>query len=465
MALAQTALGEQERAEAALTLACEALDAAGYRSGRARAELVRAVIATRSGCPDAAERCARWAIGEFQQVEVYPTFILMAQALLEVIGKADDAVAAVADDARQSIHPIGTLRDLERRMWQRIAALAQRRPGDGYSLAASAPLALYVRARAGETPSAGFYNDNLRVDTPDGPVIVRIPLAGADEMDLRVWPEHRVLAAISPYVDQVPRVLHVEAAPPFQIHEYIRGELLDQLAPRGTAVPAFVPENVVRLFGQLATVPLAELPPPPDGWPADGNTAGFATLLSNVTASAWHRFRDEFRPIFAALGVPAEPLAPAVRGWAQLSARPFRLLHCDVHRKNIIVGAGAATFLDWELALWGDPVYDLAVHLHKMAYLDHERRAVVHGWRSALPDELTHSWETDIDIYLVHERIKSALVDTVRYAKIVAEHSATEERQRQLVTSLTGKLNAAGTIWGWHARLDTSTVAAVLGCS
>jgi aminoglycoside phosphotransferase (APT) family kinase protein/tetratricopeptide (TPR) repeat protein len=463
MALAQTTLGEHDRADAALTLACEALERAGYRSGRARAELVRAVLAARQGQTDAAERSARWAIGEFQQVEVYPTFILTGQALLELLGRSDAAVATAAASARRAIHPVGALLDLERRMWRRIATLVGHF-SDSQTLAGSAPLSLYVRARTGDAPSAGFYNDNLRLDTQDGPVIVRIPLAGADEMDLRVWPEQQVLRAIAPYVDHVPRLLHSSSAPAFQIHEYIPGELLDNVAPRGTRVPPFVLDDVVQLFGQLVTVPLAEVPPPPHGWPADGDSASFAALLSDVTAGVWDRFRDEYGPLYAALGVPPDPLAPAVRGWTHLSSRPFRLLHCDVHRKNIIVNQGGSTFLDWELALCGDPVYDLAVHLHKMSYQDDERQKVVHGWLQALPGELTDGWEPDLETYLVHERIKSALVDTVRYAKIVAERSAPEEHQQRLIASLTGKLNAAGAVWGWRTRIDAPTVARVLGC-
>lgn len=462
MALAQIGLGEPERADAALALACDALDRAAYRSGRARAELVRAVIAARQGRTDSAERCAHLAISEFQHVEVYPTFILMAQALLELIGRADQEVATVAARVRQGVNPIGTLRDVERGMWGRIGALLGH-SGEVGVPALSAPLSLYVRARTGHAPSAGFYNDNVRLATSEGPVIVRIPMAGADEMDLRIWPEHHVLQAVAPYVSHIPHVLHNSAAPAFQVHEYIPGDLLDDHSPRGIPVPSFVLGDVVALFGQLATVPLDALPSLPVGWPADADSASFASQLSALSEGVWHRFRDEYERVYAALGVPSDPFAPVLRGWTRLSARPFRLLHCDVHRKNIIINREKATFLDWELALWGDPVYDLAVHLHKMAYQDHERQVVVHGWHETLPGELTRGWDTDIQTYLVHERIKSVVVDTVRYAKIIAEGSATLDYQQRLVTSLTAKLNAAGAIWGWGAPVGESTVARVLG--
>lgn len=63
----------------------------------------------------------------------------------------------------------------------------------------------------------------------------------------------------------------------------------------------------------------------------------------------------------------ADPVAPAVEAWSSLTRRPLVFVHSDIHRKNIIRD-GASYFLDWELVLWGDPVYDLAVHFHKMDY-------------------------------------------------------------------------------------------------
>jgi aminoglycoside phosphotransferase (APT) family kinase protein len=75
--------------------------------------------------------------------------------------------------------------------------------------------------------------------------------------------------------------------------------------------------------------------------------------------------------------------------WPRLTSRPFVCVHADVHRKNMIVDEGVSTFLDWELALWGDPVYDLAVHIHKIAYLPEEHEALVSQWLAAMPADHT----------------------------------------------------------------------------
>lgn len=75
--------------------------------------------------------------------------------------------------------------------------------------------------------------------------------------------------------------------------------------------------------------------------------------------------------------------------WRALTPRPFTCVHADVHRRNMIVGNGTTTFLDWELALWGDPVYDLGVHIHKMGYLPEETDALITRWQAAMPSDHT----------------------------------------------------------------------------
>ncbi|MFB4295522.1 phosphotransferase family protein [Actinomadura sp. NTSP31] len=319
---------------------------------------------------------------------------------------------------------------------------------------------LYERARAKGDSAAGYYNDNIRIDTADGPVIVRIPIHGADMMDLRPWREDRVLAAIAPYVRDAPRLLHVSADPPFQVHEFVAGDVLNDAAPRGVPVPPHVLDDTVRLFTQLARVP--RLPDIPATWPAEKDTAAFARLLSDLTQRVYDTYSTEYADLFATLAIPADPLAPVGALWRGLTPRPFTCVHADVHRRNMIVGGGATTFLDWELALWGDPLYDLAVHIHKMGYLPAEQDAVVARWRVAMPPERTAGWQRDLDAYLAHERIKSAIVDSVRYSQIFARGGPYPYPPDQLIDTLTAKLNAARAYWRIPAPLDRRTTETAL---
>jgi len=321
---------------------------------------------------------------------------------------------------------------------------------------------LYEVALASAARMAGFYHQNMRVQTSAGPVVVRVPITAADRMDLVIWPEDGILHSLDAYVTQAPRLRGVSAEPAYLLIDWIDGDLLDERAPEGSRVPAHVIMDIGELFVQLGKVPLRQLPPLPSDWPADSETPAFARRLSDITAGVHARFSGEFDGLFKALGFPADPLEPVLERWASLSPRPFRLLHTDIHRKNMIVDAGATYFLDWELALWGDPVYDLAVHLHKMAYQPDEIEAAQAAWRAAVPAEAAVGWQTDLATYLAHERVKSAVVDTVRYAKLLAAGTESPAAEAALIDKLVAKLKAAHAVWRTGHPVDRAPVESLL---
>mgnify|MGYP001263287881 CR=1 FL=1 len=445
LAQAQLLLGRLQEAATSLEQACDALERARYRSGRARAELLRAFLLARRGLPLKAADSARQAVAELQAVEVYPTLILLAARLLEELGLPDPEVERAAGQARAVLGEA-----FDNVTAERVDQLLGLQP-----------TALYEAAVRSPEAAAGFYNQNVRV----GDLLVRVPIAGADGMDLKIWPENEVLAAIGPHLNEetcerVPRLRFASANPMYQIHEFVVGEVLDQTAPRGVRVPAHVLGDVAELFRLLAEVPLRELPALPEGWPEDGDTVAFARRLSTVTGQVYETFRHDYAIEFRELGIPVAPLSP-VR-WDTLTRRPFCLLHSDVHRKNMIITEGRTVFLDWELALWGDPVYELAVHLHKMTYFDDERDVLLDRWQRTMPLDMTQGWRRDLQTYLAHERVKSAVVDTVRYTQLVRSGDQTQEQERHLLDKLTAKLNAAGAYWGWSRPIDRDRVERVV---
>lgn len=308
------------------------------------------------------------------------------------------------------------------------------------------PLGLYQTALAAPWQAMGYYNRNVRATDRGRPVLVRIPIPGADEMDLRVLSEPDVLVAIAPYVADVPRLLHSSRKPRFQVHEYVEGEVVNAAWPRGDRLPARIVPAVVGLLGRLQRVPRAALPPIP-GWPADGDTAAFGRALSNVTEGVYERFRRRYWWALREFQVPADPLRAVRERWPSMSARPFCLVHSDIHRKNMILTAGRVVFLDWELALWGDPLYDLAVHMSKMGYLPDERDRLVDRWLRAMPAAATAGWSEDLATYLVHEQVKEALVGCIRYVRLFEQGRLTAEEQEQLVVKLTTKLAVAHVAW------------------
>ncbi|MFC8916227.1 aminoglycoside phosphotransferase family protein [Streptomyces sp. NPDC057116] len=309
------------------------------------------------------------------------------------------------------------------------------------------PVALYEEARAREGAQSGHYNRNVRVEGDSGPVVVRMRSEAAEAMDLTLWPEADVLAAVAPYVPSAPHLLHAGTGPDFQIHAFVEGRRVDDLAPDGKPLPEPVLEAVGALFVQLLRVPSGALPPVPSDWPRDGDTPAFATRLLDLVRTIRRRGDASISALYDALGVPDDPCALLQTRAAALSARPFRLLHADIHRKNMILtDQDQVVFLDWELALWGDPVYDLADHLHKTSPTAADRTAISTAWHRAAPPDCREHWLEDLDYYLAHEAVKSAIVDTVRWGRRIAT-APSQDARLALAHELTAKLTAARPHW------------------
>nr|WSX52810.1 aminoglycoside phosphotransferase family protein [Streptomyces sp. NBC_00974] len=306
---------------------------------------------------------------------------------------------------------------------------------------------MYEEARVRGEALAGHYNRNVRVQADTGPVIVRIRAQGSDAMDLTLWPEAELLEAIGPHVPSAPRLLYAGKDPEFQIHGFVAGRRVDALAPDGKPLPEAVLDGVAGFFAGLLRVPAAALPAIPADWPRDADTAGFAERLLGLVREIRLRGDGGTGRLYDELGIPGDPCA-VLRGRARsLAGRPFRLLHADIHRKNMILGDdGHIDFLDWELALWGDPVYDLADHLHKMSYTPVERRMVAEGWQRVAPEECREGWRPDLDYYLAYEAVKSAVVDAVRWGRRIAE-SQDPDARRTLSRELAQKIAAARPHW------------------
>ncbi|MET8429735.1 aminoglycoside phosphotransferase family protein [Nocardia sp. NPDC004860] len=449
LGIAHLALGDLDAAERAFADACETLDRAGYRSGRARAELFRAGVHARRGNQTAAVEAARWAVSELEAANVYPALVLLARGVLALFGWSDPAVSLAAARALTRIQAPTPGQDLDHAAQEVFAKVLGVDPDS-----------CYREAVTRTDSAAGYYNHNVRVETSSGAVNVRIPVDGADIMDLRLWPEVQVLRTIEPFVTSVPQVRWESTDPTYQLQDYIDGELLDNIAPRGQAVPPCVPRDVAQLFAELRLIPTELLPATPHQLSDDPLV--FAGQLSDVTRRVFRENYDRFRPLYRKLEVPEDPFNTIEAGWRTLESRPFRLVHADVHRKNMIIRAGRVVFLDWELALYGDPVYDVASHLHKMAYQPDEYATFLRLWAAAEPEASTGNWKADLQTYLNHERIKSVIVDSVRYAKALAEGSRTPDQEGALVANLKGKLDLAHQVWGKDVRFEPEFIESAL---
>jgi hypothetical protein len=291
-------------------------------------------------------------------------------------------------------------------------------------------VSLYRTAAEG-VPLTGYYHRNHCVRLPSGParsvalpagtiVKFRTPITEAAQLNLRIWPEGEILGAIRGRVTGSPRVL--ADRPGFTVHSFAEGRSLADLVGRDAPVGRACIDSLGGIFRELAAVPPALLPACPDGWPQDGDCAGFLRTLVEFTESEVKgRHGKDHQALFAALRVPDGAFTRLLERADPLGERPFVLLHTDIHRGNLIVGPdGGLSLIDWELALFGDPVYELASHLARMRYATWpERRAAHRAWRAALrhvhPAALA-GHRRALRVYLDFERLQSVHIDVIRLA-------------------------------------------------
>ncbi|MGH3873640.1 MAG: ATP-binding protein [Pseudonocardiaceae bacterium] len=209
IAIAQMRLGDHSAATVSFETAETYLKRARYRSGLARAEFFRGFLLARRGDLGRAVAALRWAVDEFVAAEVYPTLIVVAARALDHLGQADPHITRAAGIARAQIEPLDSITDLEERAAEHIAAMLGQA-----GVVTVMWQEMYATAAAHLEAAAGYYNNNVRVDTPTGPVNVRIPIRDADVMDLRLWPEEEILPAIAGYVRHAPPPCSMPAPSP-----------------------------------------------------------------------------------------------------------------------------------------------------------------------------------------------------------------------------------------------------------
>jgi aminoglycoside phosphotransferase (APT) family kinase protein len=262
-------------------------------------------------------------------------------------------------------------------------------------------------------------------------------------------------------VPRVPPVRRIEP-PGLVIHGFIEGQPLSDLAPAGMVVEEHYLGQVMAVFDKLARVPFETV----TGLKIrtvdkhatnmrQGNSADFLQNLIHFTREqVYEAQRPEFGYLFDQLGVPATVLGPD--SWlmseaAQLSSRPFCLLHGDLHRANFIIDpADRLWTIDWELATPGDPLYDLATHLHLMNYPADQEQEAKERWCRIMADALPGAAagiDSDLPRYLAYKVAQSVFTDVVRHAIAVRRCTSREDLSDHLqrtAKTIEGVLARAG---------------------
>lgn len=272
-------------------------------------------------------------------------------------------------------------------------------------------------AAAGETCEGPRHRDHVLPLTeplagllgraPGTPVTVRLPRPDAAPA-VRTWDgEAEILRAVHRVLPRAPECL--AAGEGYLIHSQVGGR------PPSDG-PA--PEDIAELFAALAQVRGTALPPLPAHWPRNHtDSQGFLRTLAHladrqVRRPDWRAYGG----LFTALGVPEDALTRFADRVPALTRRPYGLLHGDLSPARLAVGADGLGCTGWELASFGDPLYDLAVHLVRTRHPEPRRAAVVHAWADAVARSrpaAVAGLGKDLPRYLAFEHAQSLYTDVI----------------------------------------------------
>ncbi|MFE3740512.1 phosphotransferase [Streptomyces sp. NPDC059134] len=313
-----------------------------------------------------------------------------------------------------------------------------------------------IRRRAGELsrdgqgvtgPLNGYHHETYAFPLPATHELsarferakLRAPRPGLLWFDRRCFAsEDLLLTALQGRVDRIPEIVRVDGG--VYLQGFIEGRTLDARQVPGRGLSRRHADQLGRFFGQLVSIDPKELAErevtricAPDDWTAEGDSAAFLDRLIRFTEEQVHRDHGApYRTLFDELGVSADALVGLRKRTAELRGRPFALLHCDLHRKNLIVDRdGDLWVIDWELAMIGDPLYDLATHLHLMGYPKQEEARVEELWVTAVEEARpgsAYGWEEDLPLLLAYKRVQSVFTDVIRTALLLGSDAESNWR-------------------------------------
>jgi hypothetical protein len=232
--------------------------------------------------------------------------------------------------------------------------------------------------------------------------------------------EEDLLRALQGKVSRIPAIHDVAG---MALQGFIAGRTLKARPWGDRRIPEAVLDQIVDLFREMARITPAMLDVnrrcEPEDRPENGDCDGFLErLIVFVEDQVYKKNYPVFGRLFEDLGIGAEVFVNLRKNVSGLKERDFCLLHADLHRENLVLDpVGQLWVIDWELAMFGDPLYDLATNLYLMSYPESQEKRVRAEWFRVV-DRVRHSstqnWEKDLDRLLAFKKAQSVFTDVIR---------------------------------------------------
>ncbi|MFF3467554.1 phosphotransferase [Streptomyces sp. NPDC002619] len=296
----------------------------------------------------------------------------------------------------------------------------------------------------------GHLNSVVSVSDVGFPVVVRRKVANVCRRERGFLSEHAVLRAIeqSPVKVAAPKFLALGTSyqgEPFAIHTYEGPRNTDQ--PPSHPVNGLRPQEADRLVDQLRALTSVDY----RGLDPAAGAGDFYNWLSEQLAQLVADLPKESQRLSRLLGLPDAGRLRQILSRHTVSERAPALLHGDLNPWNLVRRDDdlLLTIIDWEMAVIGDPLYDLVRHMHLTPTRPEIRERMFRRWAERLDRQHTVDWRRDWRVYRLIEIVRSAYVDLDR---LVTGASLDAPNVRRAVDSYPMTLAAATGLLGLRVR-------------
>lgn len=241
----------------------------------------------------------------------------------------------------------------------------------------------------------------------------------------RSTPESEILKIIERSDIKAPKVLYTGEK--YSIQEYIEGDLLSEKYEDHKTIDKGVINQIIEQIYLLSDINGQELMQYTN-W---DNNKGFYEFQCANTETVLESYYNNLNKLYDGLN-----LSPSIiqnlksKSDSINNKRNMSIIHGDRHKKNAIINPNdELVFIDWELGCLGDIAYDIAFHLHQMAYTEEDEKYFLDRLNNKFKNQ--DGLSNDIELYRLFLLARSTLYH-VYWTDLVYKTGSKEEIEKQL---------------------------------
>lgn len=273
--------------------------------------------------------------------------------------------------------------------------------------------------------SIGYHNENYIIPFKGNKYVLRLPVDDFEVVDVRLYNENKMLDYANEHLPFLlaPRYIYSGeyGSTSFSIHSFVNGTAMSQMeseiAPIRDSMVGYLAESMAKMHIESRKHPLPQCKEYSD-------VKSFYDFDYTFIKNLVEKWFSKLKEMFLDFGFPDNISDLLTFKQDMLEEREFVLCHCDIHRGNLMYEEKEDGFLlhfiDWELVQYADPVYDVAIHFHKIHYTKEQEDLFLSIYCDKLGYDV-YSVSEQIQIYQQLEEVKSSTIDAIRYASAIQD--------------------------------------------